>query len=279
MRAPPPRVYGRVDQLEPPDEETAAELASRRERGGQRTVLIDCVDATWFDEVGQYAGWLGAATILEESERNLSVVEGRADLFFGLGDDLKAEGEWLELELTDGADVSQYLNLFTVPLERGLAGWSPIQDSRRRSRLEHATGLGDLPDAPEEELRGALATASADDAVTVYDVGHGNCNALIDNGSPTLYFDFGGGVLRNSGTFPSALKDFCMGNDLPIVLSIGTSTTGRPASGIRERSAGPGSCPARGSDRRTRRSSGRSAPAAECSFGRPGSAHCAEAPC
>jgi hypothetical protein len=49
------------------------------------------------------------------------------------------------------------------------------------------------------------ARVPAPSAAAVYDVGHGNCNALLDSaGFPGLYFDFGGGVLANRKSFPSA---------------------------------------------------------------------------
>jgi hypothetical protein len=207
---PPRRIYGRVDQREPPDGSDA-----------ERTILIDSIDADWFDAVWRDLDWLGAADVVDEVDRHISVVEASFGGFSGAGppEQRTTEGEWLTLEFTEGEDVAHYLNLFAAPLMRGVTGWWPVEDAEVRASLERVTGIGDLPEASEDELRGAVGGAAASEAVAVYDVGHGNCNALIDGGRPSLYFDFGGGVLRNRHTFPAALGQFCMGADPVIVLS------------------------------------------------------------
>jgi hypothetical protein len=202
----PRRVYGRIDDAEPAD---ASELDP------QRTIRIDCVDADWFDDVADKYVWLGERW--EEADQRLSVVEslpGRGPV-----GPRAREGEWLEIALRGGEGVLHYPNLFAAPEARDVEGWYPVESGRLRERLEAATTLDVLPDATEDELADALSGARARQAVAIYDVGQGCCMALIDAGRPTLYFDFGGGVLRNRGTFPPALRSFCFRDEPPIVLS------------------------------------------------------------
>jgi hypothetical protein len=208
---PPRRVYGRVDHREPPDGDP----------DGPRSILLDSVDADWFDDIGGKMGWFGAADVVDEADRHVSVVEARfgCDAPPGPPDDRTQEGRWLELTFTEGDAVAHYLNLYAAPLRRDVTGWWPVHNAATRERLERATGLDDLPDASTDELRAALARASARDGVAVYDVGHGACNALITDGYPSLYFDFGGGCNGNARTFPRRLRHFCMTAEPVIVLS------------------------------------------------------------
>lgn len=57
--------------------------------------------------------------------------------------------------------------------------------------------------------------------VAAYDVGQGNCQALIhENGhQPLMYVDLGGGVLFNASTFPTSHRGFCFSTEPLIVLS------------------------------------------------------------
>jgi hypothetical protein len=206
---PPRRIYGRIDQFEPADELN----------GWDPVILIDSVDADWVDELGGEIRWLGDPDTLRETDRRISVVEVRGGRLPGMGSWFPTdEGEWIELEFTAGDDVAHYLNLFAAPIQRGVRSARQVPHPTRE-RLEKLTSIDDLGVASEDDLRGALGGPRAGDAVAVYDVGHGNCNGLIDGGAVSLYFDFGGGVLRNRGTFPAALTHFCMCGHPVVVLS------------------------------------------------------------
>ena len=55
--------------------------------------------------------------------------------------------------------------------------------------------------------------------VNVYNVGQGNCNALVtDRNQPIMYFDVGGGSGANSGTYPANFK-LCTTQNPSIILS------------------------------------------------------------
>lgn len=204
---PPRRVYARVDRREPPDGEFERD----------RVLLLDSLDADWFDEMRQRISWLGDPNIVDEADRRISVVE--VPTGGGPPDIRSPEGAWMVLTfLEQGAiEVLHYLNLFAAPLTRTVTGWFPAPQEVQ-DELDQVTGLGDLPDASEAEIR-QLLRGSAADAAAVYDVGHGNCAALLDGDIPSLYFDFGGGVLGNRKTFPPQLGHFCFSGDPLIVLS------------------------------------------------------------
>ena len=210
-RQPPGRVYGRVDSRERP----------REKAGGRRVVLMDSVNADWFDERGG-RGWFGAHETLDELAWNVSVVE--AEEAGGLGRSLmrwlrRSERErWVEIEFGQGERLAHYLNLFEAPLMRDAGPWRTVP-SDVEERLERATGLDALADATAQELANVLDRVRRADAVAIYDVGQGACAALLAPPWPSLYFDFGGGALANLRTFPPGLRRFCMTGDPPVVLS------------------------------------------------------------
>jgi beta-lactamase superfamily II metal-dependent hydrolase len=208
---PPNRVYARVDRREPPDGEPDDE----------RTIVFDSIDADWIDELrgGADLRWLGSSDLVDEVDRRVSVVEatfGRAEF---PPEGRTPEGRWIEIQFVDdGLPVLHFLNLFAAPLERGASGWVGV-DSGLEEDLERITGVGDIPEIDDEEVARALISAMRFDAVAVYDVGQGSCTALLENGIPQLYFDFGGGVRNNTRTYPATLKRFCLTADPLIVLS------------------------------------------------------------
>ncbi|MBL9170808.1 MAG: hypothetical protein JNN07_23955 [Verrucomicrobiales bacterium] len=91
-----------------------------------------------------------------------------------------------------------------------------------RLRKEAMPDEKDFPSATESEIKAALKAmaGTAIDHVVVYDVGQGAAVGLCDAaGAVLLYNDFGGGVLGNTRTYPSGLKQFCFNHAPPIILS------------------------------------------------------------
>jgi hypothetical protein len=209
---PPSRVFARVDRLEPP-------LEGYEETP---TVVLDSVDAEWFEYVGRERDTLADPAIAEELERRVSVLEvpfARGEVRHGLaqGD----ERAWLELSLGEpgrGRIAFHYLNLFAPPLRRSVVS---LQRAPREVEgdLNRTTSLDVFPDAEEDEIAMLLAGVREPEAAAVYDVGQGACNALLGGGAPTLYFDLGGSVRGHARSFPPRLRTFCFDNDPPIVLS------------------------------------------------------------
>ena len=219
----PPRVYALVDRTVTLARDTKSPFA------GDEVVLLDSVDANWFDEARRRRdGPLADERTVDDADRNVSILElRRRDLEDALGGDLGGElwePAWIELELqsgygyTDRWPVLHYLNLFAGPVARELvhAAWAEPPLDRE---LADKTSMDDVPEADEDELERILSRIEAPRAVAVYDVGHGNCHAALDEHAPVLYFDFGGGVLANRRTFPAGLTQFCFSYEPPIVLS------------------------------------------------------------
>jgi beta-lactamase superfamily II metal-dependent hydrolase len=205
----PARVYARVDRHEPTDANE-----------GPRTLLLDSIDADWFDELSNEISWLGE--VFEDADYRVSVVELKlGEPGSGVPDLRVEEGDWLELFFSDvGFEVLHYLNLFADPIVR-MVNHCDRPSSGTTARLDQVTDLGSLPDADEAEIRSVLRRATtATSGAAVYDVGQGNCTALLSpRGFPALYFDFGGAVMGNKRTFPVALQRFCVSVAPPVVLS------------------------------------------------------------
>ncbi len=199
------RVYSRIDRIE--------ESAS----GEGPIVLFDCVDAEWFDELGEDSRPLTDWEL--EADWHISVVESPH------GDELRRwgmelfEGEWVELRFEDSGDLAfQYLNLFAPPFERRV-GNVRVLPGDEVEVLETKTSMDGLSDATEGQISEVLGQVPPATAAAVYDVGQGNCCAVLSGGVPSVYIDFGGGVLRDTKTFPAALESFCLTARPPVILT------------------------------------------------------------
>jgi hypothetical protein len=227
-RRPPRRVYARVDQIElPPPErgwlEPGREAGSDSDewldglREASGVVQLDTVDADWFDEALRSTDRSMSHNV-DEADWKIAAIDAR------LGD-LPAVSEteetWLELELEESGPwplVLLYVNLYAAPLERRLRAATRVLPDTELELVEK-TRLDDVADASEDALEAALGRSNQPEAAAVYDVGQGNCTAVIENGFPVLYVDLGGGVKGNRNTFPSALTAFCFTEKPTIVLS------------------------------------------------------------
>jgi hypothetical protein len=145
-----------------------------------------------------------------------------------LDDQLAAlEAEWFQFSLSptnsrfNGNEALLYFNMFGEPLRVFVTGGTlPASTS---AALSMAFSLDHFKKVSTSEIAQWLSKAKAD-YLAVYDVGQGNSNALLGaDGScryavPTLYYDLGKGVGRNSGTTPGSLE-FCFTKVPDIVLS------------------------------------------------------------
>lgn len=112
-----------------------------------------------------------------------------------------------------------YSNLFAPPTTVYVQGTMP---STKAGKLLGSTfSFAHLPRADENVLASRLQNGRAD-LLAAYDVGQGNCNGLLAGAAPspypTLYYDLGAGVYRNSSTTPANLI-FCFSHVETIVLS------------------------------------------------------------
>lgn len=207
---PPKAVYARVDQGGEP--ETAGK--------GQAPVLLDCVEAEWLREIGANAQHLSDPD-LPQANRRISIIQmpakhlGHAKTVSG------DEPQWYHLELgppDTAAGVQQFHNLFQDPTERGVISTRPVRPNEAE-RLNKMAGWPAVSETDPTEIAEVLRRVNHFDTVAIYDVGQGAATALLSNGVPKLYFDLGGSVIGNWGSFPRPLKKFCFTNEPPIVLS------------------------------------------------------------
>ena len=208
---PPPRpVYARVDQIEPLDDGDRSPA----------TVLLDCVDAIWLDEVGDRVTHLSDRE-LDEADSRISVVAVSSNHLDGIDEDGDDSLEWFRLELADpdGSPLAeQFHNLFQDPTERGVVSARPVTP-RENAMLKRLAGWHDIEATASTAIEEVLAGIGPVDAVAVYDVGQGAATALLSGGLPTLYFDLGGSAIGNWRSFPQPLQRFCTTADPPVVLS------------------------------------------------------------
>lgn len=89
-------------------------------------------------------------------------------------------------------------------------------------RLTDIASLDSIPDTELDEISAIITPKACKDrleGVLVYDVGQGNCNALLSDNLPLIYFDFGGGCGSHRKTFPGTLRSFCLKSKPPVILS------------------------------------------------------------
>src|SRR5579871_3626379 len=178
---------------------------------------FECVDADTFDRAPK-----GKLPIGYWESAPISVIEyvaapgdisemARAD-----------EGEVINLTLNDelrGNNIQHYFNLFTPGVLRSAEFKGFVN-----KRIKFAPPNDIFPSASQGQLEHVLLpTGAHNHCGAVYDVGQGNCNAILGGNHfthhPILYFDMGGGVLNNAHTYPNALGSLCGFMHPPVVLS------------------------------------------------------------
>ncbi|HLO78947.1 MAG TPA: hypothetical protein VK196_21020 [Magnetospirillum sp.] len=175
-------------------------------------VWLEAADGRWF--AGERHFKFGGVP-----ERALSVVEAR--LSPQEWNAMRENARWLALELAElprptARMVKHYDNLFD---DGGVRYLKTVQQvyGPAADELDKLVDTRDIPDADPSLIENLISRWG--DAVAVYDVGQGNCNAVLGDNIPQLYFDFGGGVLDHSPTFPAALQNFCFTEHPAIILS------------------------------------------------------------
>jgi hypothetical protein len=212
FRDPPERVYARVDSVEqvgPNDRE--------------RLALLEAVDAGWFNERSTNP------EPLDDDEFRAMPISVLAVMIDTTGHQRSRPrelrrwmiGDWLEVEF--GAEpgrmpVHLFHGLFADPTEMHATFGRP--DAQLKEKLEDAFSLDRIPDASIEKIEHILGKGDGVACLNVFDVGQGNAIGFSRRKkTPTLYFDFGGGVLSNKRTFPRVSPINCLTAAPAIVLS------------------------------------------------------------
>ncbi len=199
--------------------------------GGTTHVRLDLLKGPFLGKLGDLSKEYGDEVFRDMPIPIIAfeIPEGRRDEYFGRIDGSLVESVWYRLDLDrDGPPASRYSDLTAPepePEPVHIARMSSIDDDSPEGRLLlRIFSLSELPQGGADEVAGFLPGLSsiADDLrVGVYDVGQGNANAVCDDSNmPLLYFDLGGGCLRNASTYlKPKWKDFCWTRQPPVILS------------------------------------------------------------
>lgn len=187
-------------------------------------IYLECIDYYWFHRLNENDDWLN----LYDSAP-LSVLELTNYPLPPFPEELKAgDIAWFEFGYSKSneneGDAIIYFNMFSPgssvkieyyePRSIGWAGNSPCGDDG------WLTKSLDFKMETKKEIKTVLSCVKSDNGVVLYDVGQGACQAVIDDdGFPSLYIDFGGGVLGNEKTFPTEYNGFCFSQNPAIILS------------------------------------------------------------
>lgn len=218
----PDLVYAKIDQAEGTD--------------AGWTILLDSVDAAWFDSREEWwPGLIEAAPLfileivlphagdaaMPALARALDALGRRGAESPGALDD-DEDGVWLAIALAPaglGPPVLVYDNLFAAPQRRALWQVRRVAEPQAMALRRKLSAIPDA-DAKDADILGVLKGIGSVAHAAAYDVGQGNANAGCDaGGHPVIYFDFGGGVMQHRGSFPSAFSAACFNCTPAIVLS------------------------------------------------------------
>jgi hypothetical protein len=141
------------------------------------------------------------------------------------------ESQWFVIQTTtEQSDISalEFFNFSQVGNEQTFGNYSiaSIQseketDETSRNKIQEIKSVTRLTESPEEDIHSFIEgiDLKSFSHVNVYNVGQGNCNALVDSHNlPLLYFDVGGGSGANAGSYPTDFK-LCHSHHPSIILS------------------------------------------------------------
>lgn len=243
----PSRAYGRVDHVVLP-----------KGLSGRALLGIDLVDAEWLDVAGQTDARLSLADSLQCSRAwgtytaklggpirpanpfesaplyRLEIELPFGDSWFGMPPlpspyepyfdaSMEAlESLWIEFYDIEVAAPGQpsaallYPSLFADPVPVRTEGKLP--SVRQGMALSQVFSLQNAATPTTADVEAVLA-ATQTDLLSVFDIGQGNANALVDGAClVSLYYDLGAGVYRNKKTTPTGLT-FCFSGNPTIILS------------------------------------------------------------
>lgn len=220
------RVYAAVEVPEPDDETAPPDSGEPSE-----PVFLECVDTEWFWPT-QRSGksWLevyraAPLSVLELTSYPLPPFPDGAQ---------PGDVAWFEFgyDYSSGRDANArvYTSLYSPGAPVKVAfheprNWNWAGDGPMGGNGWLTAGMKQTSQDPASRgsahLRRLLRKLKRSAGVAVYDVGQGNCQALLDEGRhvPLMYVDFGGGVLYNLKTFPKDFRGFCFTSQPLIALS------------------------------------------------------------
>ena len=200
----PRHLYMRLDQVDGP------------------WLLFDAISRQFFDgltSVEGVSGWMQHSHKAPVFVLEMSEPQSSAQLPWQALEE-HDKSTWFDAELNwSGGKSVLYFNLFREGLKVDVSNISVVP-AERADQLSQAFALTGLATAPGDIQNTLNGVSQSIELIGVYDVGQGSANGLCDSvEAPLAYFDLGGGVNANKGTFPSALSDFCYFHAPPVILS------------------------------------------------------------
>jgi hypothetical protein len=193
-------------------------------------VVLECVEADWVKDLHRnedHVSWLelyhkALLFALELTDYSMPKIPDNSEIgdvvWFEVGFTpaglLKGEAKLYTSLYSTGTDI----NITSCTLmKHGTGGDIPFSETGWIDSTLSQEPTTSFVDRIGKKLKGLDNNAG----VALFDVGQGACQAVLDAEMkvPTLYIDFGGGVLGNINTFPSGYINFCFGEDPGIILS------------------------------------------------------------
>ncbi|WPN55368.1 hypothetical protein [Pseudomonas sp. P9_31] len=190
-------------------------------------IYFECVDASWLQNLNPGMSWKEVYRIAP-----LSVLELHDYPLPAFPEQLQpGDIAWFEFGYAPpkAGDITStlYTSLFSEGISVAIQyrealqpGWpdsGPMSSKGwpKEVLISHDSKLG------LKAISGLLEQVETSGGVAIYDVGHGACQGLLENNHriPSLYVDFGGGVLGNAKTFPKNHNGFCFTKRPAVILS------------------------------------------------------------
>ena len=226
---PNPKLFPNQDKPQLSEEVYYAFLDTIEQINKEFYLRFDCVLARQVDQTNKIQAFLTEAPSIVIEVRGsyeLLFQKIKSPIFYRL------ENKWMLLKTSfanSELQVSQYYNFDLIEDER-----SPIYN------IDTVTLFKDMNNLSKEKVRELISKTTFDESkeevvekffldidmpsregkfVAVYNVGQGNCNAIVtESNMPFVYYDVGGGCFQNKRTYPTHFK-LCTSHQPLIILS------------------------------------------------------------
>lgn len=232
-RPPKGRVYAALEVPAVVEDGNRLNQAAGDDGGGDEPIYLECIDRTWLDglQLDLHKPWSRKAWAELIQSAPISILQLTRTTRPTFPQEL-ASGDiaWFEIDYQRSgpaeSDARIYNSLFDEGLPVKIEVLKPLPAGWQRKSPVLAIEWIRTPSAVLQEferMQVILKLMRVDSAggVAIYDVGQGACQAALtkDRHLPSIYVDFGGGVLFNSKTFPKDFRRFCFTNRPMIILS------------------------------------------------------------
>lgn len=222
------RVYAAIEVPEPDE---GVNRATGSGDSASEPVLLECIDTQWFGSMQSGEKPLLWTDIFRVAPLSVLELTGYPLPPFPEGAQ-PGDVAWFEFGYepapTSTSDARIYTSLYSdgsaVKIkfhEPRSLDWAPNGPMGATGWLTGVLASSGLQAESAKAFSTMLSAVDCSGGVAVYDVGQGACQAALDRNLhiPSLYIDFGGGVLVNRKTFPDAYTGFCFSRRPSVLLS------------------------------------------------------------